>query len=426
LEDYTQKANGIEALIRKIRELEDEKKVLRRELWKSRGKPPEILGLLFIPYGAIAFILSVIFNSLIPAYIGLGLTLWGALLLFIRPTRYVKSKLLNSMTISPLTTIHQVIEALNYKGKGLYLPPRYLKAFKGGTIFVPYRKEVIIPPVEEVAQEKVFIRNPKGVCLTPPGLSLANLYEDELGTDFATVNLEYLQNNLPKLFIEGLKIAEDFEMDMESEMIHAKITGTFCGELCREARKIPNICSLGCPLCSSIAIALARATGKPVVIENNQLSADGKVIEAYYQILGTISSTDFTSENQMVAASTETPPTEASPPPPETVASTKVSAELVPSAPVKPARGHLSHLSKNLVVFVLFALGLYTVAWVGWLTWYDITTWSKSLALIFFGSRTGEAISLGVGMKVIHYLLIGLALLISGTFTFLRKRLHKV
>jgi len=72
---------------------------------------------------------------------------------------------------------------------------------------------------------------------------------------------------------------------------------------------------------------------------------------------------------------------------------------------------NLSHLLTNLIGLVLVAVGLYTLVWVGWLTWYDITTWGKSLALIFFGSRTGEAISLGIGMKVIHYFLIGVILL---------------
>jgi len=65
------------------------------------------------------------------------------------------------------------------------------------------------------------------------------------------------------------------------------------------------------------------------------------------------------------------------------------------------------------------------LAWAGWLTWYDLTVWGKAwnkdIALIFFGSRTGEAISLGLGMRVIYYFLISLALIISGTFTFLRN-----
>jgi len=286
LEDYTPKAKEVEALIRKIQELEDEKEALRRELWKSREKPPQILGLLFIPCGAIAFILSVFSNSLILSYIGLGLTLWGALLLLIRQTKYVKYKLLDSTAMSSLTSIGQLIEALNYEGKGLYLPPRYLKAFKGGTIFVPYKKDLTIPSIEEVAQGKVFLRNPKGICFTPLGLGLANLYEDELGTDFAIVSLDYLQNNLPKLFVKGLEIAEDLEMNRNNNTVHVKMVNSTYKDFCKEARKFSNVCgSIGCPLCSSIACALTRATGKPIIIEKTGLSADGKTIEASYQII---------------------------------------------------------------------------------------------------------------------------------------------
>jgi len=88
---------------------------------------------------------------------------------------------------------------------------------------------------------------------------------------------------------------------------------------------------------------------------------------------------------------------------------------------------NLSHLLPNVAGLFLAASGSIILAWVGWVTWYDMTSWGKDIALTFFGSRTGEAVSLGIGMKVIHYFLIGLALLLSGLLTFLRrqsKRLH--
>ena len=81
-----------------------------------------------------------------------------------------------------------------------------------------------------------------------------------------------------------------------------------------------------------------------------------------------------------------------------------------------------SRLLQNLAGLFLVAFGSVILVWVGWLTWYDMTSWGKSIALIFFGSRTGEAISLGIGMKVIYYFLIGLALLLTGAVTFLRKQ----
>jgi len=83
---------------------------------------------------------------------------------------------------------------------------------------------------------------------------------------------------------------------------------------------------------------------------------------------------------------------------------------------------HVRPLLPSLAGLFLVAFGSITLAFVGWLTWYDMTTWSKDIALIFFGSRTGEHISLGIGMKVIHYFLIGLALLLPGLVTLLRRR----
>ena len=80
------------------------------------------------------------------------------------------------------------------------------------------------------------------------------------------------------------------------------------------------------------------------------------------------------------------------------------------------------NLRPTLTGLFLSVLGSAILAWVGWLTWYDVTVWGKDIPLIFFGSRTGELISLGIGMKVIYYCLIGLALLISGLGIFLRRR----
>jgi len=51
-----------------------------------------------------------------------------------------------------------------------------------------------------------------------------------------------------------------------------------------------------------------------------------------------------------------------------------------------------------------------------------MTTLGKDIDLTFFGSRTGEALSLGIGMKVIYWFLIGLALLLLG---FLLRRRSK-
>jgi len=355
--------------------------------------PSETVAYALLISGIIALVTSIVYSSSILAFVGLGLTFWGALLLYIKPTKYVKTSLLDSTAISSLKTIDQIITDLNYKGKAIYLPPRYVKELKGGKVFIPSKKDLAMPPVEEIAEEKVFLKNPKGMCLTPPGLGLVNLYENELGKDFAEVDLNYLQNNLPKLFVEGLEIAEDLEINIENNTIKAKITGSINKDLCNETRELPNICSsIGCPICSSIAIALTRATGKSVIIEKTEVPEDGETIETSFRLL-------------------------------ETTESEEQTAPLLEEA----IESYLSRrLLSNLASLFLTAFGSIILAWVGWLTWSDMTAWGKDIAVIFFESRTGETISLGIGMKVIHYLLIGLALLLSGLLTFLRRRRSKV
>jgi len=365
----------------------------RARMRNRKRNPSETVAYALLLSGTIALVTSIVYSSSILAFTGLGLTFWGALLLYVKPTKYVKASLLDSTAISSLKTIDQIITDLNYRGKAIYLSPRYIKDLKGGKVFIPSKNNLGIPAVEEVAEEKVFLKNPKGMCLTPPGLGLVNLYEKELGKVFSKVDLNYLQNNLPKLFTEDLEIAEDLEINIKDDMIRAKITGSVNKDLCNEARKLPNICgSVGCPLCSSIAIALTRATGKSVIIEKTEVPKDGETIEANFRLLET----------------------------PESEEQTEALLE-------EAIESYLSRrLLSNLTSLFLTAFGSIILAWVGWLTWSDMTVWGKDIALIFFGSRTGETISLGIGMKIIHYFLIGLALLLSGLLTFLRRRRSKV
>lgn len=86
----------------------------------------------------------------------------------------------------------------------------------------------------------------------------------------------------------------------------------------------------------------------------------------------------------------------------------------------------LVRLIPSLIILSLFASAVFILAWVGWLTWYDMTEWNKDIGSIFFGVRTGEAISLGIGMRIVYYFAIGMSLLALGLFLFLRKRIRTI
>jgi hypothetical protein len=381
---------GPSNLLEAIQRLEREKTTLRRELWKYKRKPTGKVGYMLLFFGALILVLSMVYSSNVSAFVGISLVFWGALFLFISPTKYIKRSLLEPTSTSTFTNINKILANLNYNGKGVYFPPKYNKEREGETVFIPTKTDNdSIPLVKEVAQNKLFIENPKGICLTPSGLELTNLFEEELGIDFQQSNIEYLKDDLQKLFVEGLEIADSFEMEKQGNNVHVIISNSIYNDFCRKFRKLTmDFCeTYSCPLCSSIACALTRVTGQPVTIKSTSVSSDNVTIHVYYQILGPKKQETIISK-QHILPDFKTP--------------------------------------QRLITLIPATLGSIILAWIGWLIWYDTTVWNKNILAILFSSRTGEAMSLGIGMRGIHYFIIGLAFFIPYIFILLKKRLIQI
>jgi len=265
-------------------ELED----LKRKVWSYRRMPTRLAGYAITFAGATFLAGSIVLSASVMAVIGLALTFWGVFFFFLTPTSLVKADILDSASYSLVENVRRLVSEFGLKGKGVFLPPRYLEDLSGGLVFIPAKDEIYVPTIGEVgkARDRLLLKNPSGVCLVPSGVALANLFERELGTRFAKVDLEYLIRNLPKVFVEALEIAEDFDMGAEGGSVHVRIRGSVYKDLCDEFRGLSRVCgSFGCPLCSSIACALARASGRPVVMDGNEFSQDGNVMDVYYRVL---------------------------------------------------------------------------------------------------------------------------------------------
>jgi len=256
--------------------------------------------------GAVALIVSIItvFSTL--ALIGLGLIFWGAILNFVQTEEYAKEILLPATVTSILTTLDQTLKELGYEGKAVYLPPKYLKDPEDNKAYIPKQDAASLPTPEQIQKQQTepSNKNPEGILVTPPGAGLAKLFEKTLDTNFMKRDLQYLQQHMPKLFIEDLEIATNLEITSgpsssanptndspnqigkNQDSVHVRINSTVYKDVCKEARQLPYVyTTLGCPLSSAIACAFARATGKPITIENEKTSEDGKTIEIDYHIL---------------------------------------------------------------------------------------------------------------------------------------------
>jgi len=177
----------------------------------------ESSGILLLS-GVAALIISIIYTSQVLAFIGLGITFWGIILSYIHSDEYVKGNLLTATTTPILRTLNQNLNELDYNGKPVYLPPKYLNNPDESKIYIPKSTNAKLPTPEQTQtlETQSPSRDSKGLLLTPPGTDLARLFEKTLGTTFTRTDLNYLVKNMPKLIVEGLEIATDLEINEET------------------------------------------------------------------------------------------------------------------------------------------------------------------------------------------------------------------
>ena len=280
-------------LLEQVRELQLQVESLKSEIKKIRPVPSGKIGLAFVIPGVLSLIFSILKESQILAFIGLGLTFWGALFLFIKPVRYVRSELLHSASLSSYLTLDRIIKDLKFKGKSYYIPPypkdvylpEYLRGLKEMVVFISADTQPEMPSIEEIAKSKFLLKNPNGICISPPGLGLLNQIERELREDATKVDLETLLERLPQIITESLELAKEVEMKRDKKKVYVRIDDSIYKNLYKREQNLKSIHFLGCPLASAIACAIAKASGKIVTIEKDNVSTDFQTVEFWYSFV---------------------------------------------------------------------------------------------------------------------------------------------
>jgi hypothetical protein len=279
-------------LIETLKQLQAEVEGLKLEIRNMRRIPSGKIGIAFMVPGVLALIFSILNNSNVLAFIGLGLTFWGALFFFIRPIRYVPSSLLDSTAISTYTTIDRIVKDLKFKGESYYIPPypkevylpEYLKGLKEAVVFISADSGGI-PSIEELAKSRFLLENPNGICIAPPGLGLLSRFEKELRQDITKLELNELCESLPQIILENFHLAKEIEMKTEENGVYLKIFDSTYKNLYSREENLKSVHFLGCPLTSAIACAIAKTTGKIVTIRKDSISPDGQIIEVWYHLI---------------------------------------------------------------------------------------------------------------------------------------------
>ena len=229
-----------------------------------------INSLLFF-FGVAILYLSVSYNSSVLAFVGLGLVFWGAILYSIKSSRYVQEDLLITATKSSLSSLRQLILELGYEGKGIYLPPKYLRDIDSSKVFISKTSKIVLPVTNKLQdKDTMIIKNPEGLLVTPPGFELSKLFEKTLGVNFIQKDLTFILLNLRRLIVEDLEIAQNIESEITEDFIHIRI----------ENSVYQNMGTLS----SAIACILAKTSGNLVIIENRKTSDNGQIIDLNYRL----------------------------------------------------------------------------------------------------------------------------------------------
>jgi hypothetical protein len=226
---------------------------------------------------------AIIIASIILTFIGLGLVLWGTLAFFVRPQQYVKSDLMNVTALSSLETIDDMLVGMGYHERGIYIPMPSDKT----VAFIPAEPFSKIPQISTFNNEGgMFLDDPKGIVVVPPGLALATLIQKHLGFRLRNRGVEILLRTLPKVLVEDLEVVRDIEAEMKGNLVKFRLVDSIYADFCRQLRDSSRPCGLGCPMCSAIACLLAIATGKAVIFEQDrELGPDGRTTESNYQLI---------------------------------------------------------------------------------------------------------------------------------------------
>ena len=158
-----------------------------------------------------------------------------------------------------------------------------MKGLKEAIVYISAGSESM-PPIEEIAKRKFLLENPRGICVSPPGLGLLDQIEREMGKDLTGIQLSDLNEGLPPIIVENLQLAKEMEMKIEGNQVSVSMLNPAYRSLYM-SEDLKSIRFLGCPLASAIACAIAKSTGKIVAIQKVDFSQEDQTVKVLYRII---------------------------------------------------------------------------------------------------------------------------------------------
>lgn len=243
----------------------------------------KLLIFIMLVTGITTLLVSAVYSSSFLAILGVALIFWGGILLYIAPTKQVSIVLLNKVVNTQSSNIERILTHFKFTEKGVYLPPKNLKTIESSLIFIPETSNTPLPTPEQTTEN--LASNQKGVFITPPGIGLLEMFEQEMSTSFVKTGTNDLNLILPKLLIEKLCIAGNIEIKILNDTVTIEVTDSVFSNAGNETSINPRTHKqIGSLLASAFACILAKTTGKSVTVQNEILNQKTKITTMEFKL----------------------------------------------------------------------------------------------------------------------------------------------
>jgi hypothetical protein len=254
-----------------------------KKLRKALRRGTIRLGLGVTSIGAVCLAISYLSSSTILTFIGLGLTLWGLLLLYISQPRSIPRKVFDVLSFSMLRSIDAIVDELYHGDSVVHFYHANRNGLAQGYIYFT-RPNGAVQNYVQLNRQEISQNDPNGTVILSPSQGLLDLFEKELNVNLAKIDFPFLERTLPDILVEELKLVDYFLIEANDDTFAIRFSGEPSVHLCRLINEKSKIgYRIGCPVCGMLALALSKSTGRPIRIKQTITEGDGNNIRTVYE-----------------------------------------------------------------------------------------------------------------------------------------------
>ncbi|MDQ3868146.1 MAG: hypothetical protein M3250_01150 [Thermoproteota archaeon] len=255
-----------------------------KKLWKALRRWNIPLGLGVSSIGAVCLAISYLSSSTILTFIGLGLTLWGLLLIYVTQPTGIPRKVFDVFSFSMLKSIDAIVDELYHGDSVLHFYNANRNGLPQGYIYFTHRPNEAIRNYVQFNGQGISENDAHGTIILSPSQGLLDLFEKELNVNLAKIDFSFLERTLPVILVEELKLVDYFLIEANDDTFAIHFSGEPSVHLCKLINEKSKIgYRIGCPVCSVIALTLSKFTGRPIRIKQTIAEEDGSNMRTVYE-----------------------------------------------------------------------------------------------------------------------------------------------